>query len=566
MAERQTGPVLETRPGMGETVDLVRAHDIREIKVRNPEGDGLGDITDVAIDRRTGCIAYAVLAYGGILGFGEKHFAIPWEAVQVRPREKMAIVDTDKRTLDRSSGFSRDRMPNEGDWSLIRTAPAQMAMGTSRRGAGEVTPSSRMEREAPPVESTTPGGERDLPPQPAVQTVAGGWGGQPTGRVTEERPARAEARPGGAVVEEIRREEPVRPEIRPVTEETRPVAETRPEEVVTTRRTEVRETVAGETRPMAEAEPSTLMTPGPSAGRLTASGLLAYLGGTSYPAGRQDLIDHARQNNAPEGAITVLEEFNDRTYRSATDVSEEFGSIARTRQPTGIEAAVPEVREEAVQVETVREEAVRAETVVEERPETRRVAPSPVHLSAADLQVYLKGMDYPAGRQDLITHARGRSAPESVTTVLERFSDRTYRSAADVSAEFGSEARGEHPARTVTEQATGIGAKEVRREEMVGREEMVRPETVTREQPARTETVVEEPSVTRRAEPSLAHLSPIDLQTYLKGTDYPAEKRDLIDQARKNNAPDDVIAALELFSDRTYRSTTEVSTEFGNIK
>jgi hypothetical protein len=101
---------------------------------------------------------------------------------------------------------------------------------------------------------------------------------------------------------------------------------------------------------------------------------------------------------------------------------------------------------------------------------------------------------------------------------------------------------------------------------MVGREEMVRPETVTREQPARTETVVEEPSVTRRAEPSLAHLSPIDLQTYLKGTDYPAEKRDLIDQARKNNAPDDVIAALELFSDRTYRSTTEVSTEFGNIK
>lgn len=286
MAERQAGPVLETRPRTEETVDLIRAHDIREIKVRNPEGDGLGDITDVAIDRKTGCIAYAVLAYGGILGFGEKHFAIPWEAVHVRPREKMAVVDTDRRTLDSASGFSRDRMPNEGDWSLIRTAPAQKEMEPSRRGAEEVTPPPGMEREAPPAASTMPGGERDLPPQPAVQTVAGGWGGQPTGR-------RAEARPGGAVVEEVRREEPARPETRPVT----------------------------------EAEQSSLMTPGPSAGRLTASGLLAYLGGMNYPAGRQDLIDRARKNNAPESIIAALEQFGDRTYRSAADVSTEFGNI-----------------------------------------------------------------------------------------------------------------------------------------------------------------------------------------------------------------------------------------------
>ncbi len=514
MAERQMGPVLETRPGMEETVELVRAHDIRDIKVRNPEGEGLGDITDVAIDRRTGCIAYAVLAYGGILGFGEKHFAIPWEAVQVRPREKMAVVDTDRRTLDRSSGFSRDRMPGEGDWSLIRAATAARVMEPSRRGAEEVvTPPSRMEREAPPVESTAPGGERDLPPQPAVQTVAGGWGGQPTGRRAEEAPVRAEARPGGAVVEEIRREEPVPAETRRVTEEIRPVTETEP-----------------------------------SAGRLTASGLMAYLGGMSYPAGRQDLVDRARQNNAPEEAITVLEGFNDRTYRSATDVSEEFGSVARTRQPTGIETAAPEIREERV----------RTETIVEERPEARRVAPSPVHLSAADLQVYLKGMDYPAGRQELIAQARKNNAPENVITTIEQFSDQTFRSAAEVSMEFGRETRGERPARTA--------AEEVRREEMAGRKEMARPETVTREQPARTETVVEEPSVTRRTGPSLAHLSPIDLQTYLKGIDYPAEKRDLIDHARKNNAPENVIAALELFSDRTYRSTTEVSTEFGKLR
>src|SRR5690554_4095170 len=104
MAEQQTGSVLETRPRREETVNLMRAYDIRDIKVRNTEGENLGDISDVAIDRDSGCIAYAVLSYGGILGFGEKHFAIPWEAVQTRPGERSAIVDADKRTLDSSPG------------------------------------------------------------------------------------------------------------------------------------------------------------------------------------------------------------------------------------------------------------------------------------------------------------------------------------------------------------------------------------------------------------------------------------------------------------------------------
>ena len=47
----------------------------------------------------------------------------------------------------------------------------------------------------------------------------------------------------------------------------------------------------------------------------------------NYPAGRQDLIAHAQKNNAPEDVIAVIERFGDRTYRSAADVSEEFGKV-----------------------------------------------------------------------------------------------------------------------------------------------------------------------------------------------------------------------------------------------
>ena len=254
MVERRTGSVLETRPGREETVNLMRAHAIGDLKARNPEGESIGDISDVVIDRDTGCIAYAVLSYGGILGFGEKHFAIPWEAVHASPGEKVAVVDTDKRILDAAHGFSRDRMPREGDWSLIRTPP----------------PAPVTERERSPSEMGTTAGaaagstlrreERDIP-QPAVQTVAAGWGGEQRAHTPEER------------------------------------AETRP-----------------------------VTTPAPAPGQLSAADLQAYLKGMDYPAGRQDLIDHARKNDAPRDVIAALEQFGDRTYRSAADVSTEFAN------------------------------------------------------------------------------------------------------------------------------------------------------------------------------------------------------------------------------------------------
>jgi len=489
LAEREAGQVLATRPEPGERIDLMRARDVADIKVQNPEGENIGDITDIAIDRDGGCIAYAVLAYGGILGFGEKHFAIPWEAVRVRSREKIAIVDTDKKTLDNASGFTRDKMPREGDWSVIRTPPRPTAAKERPAAEGE-RPPPKEEKPAAPAEPAPRTVESYTPVPPPVQTVAGGWGEKAMKPRTEEQPARA----AGAVVEEVRREEPARAEAK--------ATEVRHEEPARTETETVevrRETPAGAERE----QPVT--TPGPTPGHVSAADLQVYLRGIDYPAGRQDLIAHAQKNNAPEGVIAVLEGFGDRTYRSAAEVSEEFGREARHETPAG------------------------AETVVEERPETRARAPSRAHLSAADLQVYLRGIDYPAGRQDLVMHAQKNNAPESVVDVIEQFGDRTYRSAAEVSEEFGRETRGEK---------------------------------TRHEPPARTETVAEERPETRVKAP--AHLSAADLQVYLKGMDYPAEKQDLVARAKGNNAPEGVIEVFEGFGDRTYSSPAEVSEEFGS--
>ena len=51
-------------------------------KVINMAGEHLGKIEDLMIDLGNGRIAYAVLSFGGFLGFGNKLFAVPWEALQ----------------------------------------------------------------------------------------------------------------------------------------------------------------------------------------------------------------------------------------------------------------------------------------------------------------------------------------------------------------------------------------------------------------------------------------------------------------------------------------------------
>jgi hypothetical protein len=58
-------------------------------------------------------------------------------------------------------------------------------------------------------------------------------------------------------------------------------------------------------------------------------------------------------------------------------------------------------------------------------------------VSAAGLQMYLKGIDYPATKQTIIDHARSRGAGEPLMNILEKFEDKEYTRANEVSREFG---------------------------------------------------------------------------------------------------------------------------------
>ena len=57
--------------------------------------------------------------------------------------------------------------------------------------------------------------------------------------------------------------------------------------------------------------------------------------------------------------------------------------------------------------------------------------------SPATIEKHLSGMNYPAGKDELVQHAKGQDAPDDVISVLDRMPDRQYGSAADVAKGIG---------------------------------------------------------------------------------------------------------------------------------
>lgn len=60
----------------------------------------------------------------------------------------------------------------------------------------------------------------------------------------------------------------------------------------------------------------------------------------------------------------------------------------------------------------------------------------------------------------------------------------------------------------------------------------------------------------------MQHANPIQIQKYLKGVDYPANKKSLIESAKKNGADENICASLEQLPDQNFQTPADVSEAF----
>jgi sporulation protein YlmC with PRC-barrel domain len=108
------------RDGGGPGPRLMTASTLEGNRVMNWQEETLGVIKEIMLDVPRGRIAYAVMSSGGLLGLGDKLFALPWNALTLDTDRKCFIIDAPKARIENAPGFDKDRWPDGADMSWQR--------------------------------------------------------------------------------------------------------------------------------------------------------------------------------------------------------------------------------------------------------------------------------------------------------------------------------------------------------------------------------------------------------------------------------------------------------------
>ncbi|MGE3774135.1 MAG: PRC-barrel domain-containing protein [Gammaproteobacteria bacterium] len=103
------------RDGSGPGPEVMDAKTLIGNEVVNAANDKLGTVEAIMLDVGRGRVAYAVLAFGGFLGIGEKLFAVPWRAMMLDADRKCFVLDVPKERLERAPGFDKNHWPSMAD-------------------------------------------------------------------------------------------------------------------------------------------------------------------------------------------------------------------------------------------------------------------------------------------------------------------------------------------------------------------------------------------------------------------------------------------------------------------
>ena len=102
----QPSPPQVSKEALKENVPFChRASEIAGTDIKNRSKEDLGEVQDLVIDPETGDIRYAVISFGGVMGLGDKLFAVPFdllEAPEVKEGDDLAFftLDIDKSRLE----------------------------------------------------------------------------------------------------------------------------------------------------------------------------------------------------------------------------------------------------------------------------------------------------------------------------------------------------------------------------------------------------------------------------------------------------------------------------------
>jgi len=100
-------PTSDTR----ETHSLIASDKVEGTPVRRSDGDKIGTIERVMIEKRSGKVAYAVMSFGGFMGLGEEYYTLPWGVLKYNTAldaYELNLTEDQLRGAPRRSAEGRD--------------------------------------------------------------------------------------------------------------------------------------------------------------------------------------------------------------------------------------------------------------------------------------------------------------------------------------------------------------------------------------------------------------------------------------------------------------------------
>ena len=96
-----------------ETVNLIASAKVKGTKIYNRAHEHVGEVEDIMIDKTSGNVAYAVVAFGGFLGLGETRRAVPWSVLRYDVNDDGYLADVDDSVLKGAP----NEIPATGDYT-----------------------------------------------------------------------------------------------------------------------------------------------------------------------------------------------------------------------------------------------------------------------------------------------------------------------------------------------------------------------------------------------------------------------------------------------------------------
>jgi sporulation protein YlmC with PRC-barrel domain len=99
----------------------ILASKVKGTSVYNSEGDTIGHVEDVVLDKQSDSIMFAALGFGGLLGVGEKYAPVPWSMLDYSPDKGGYVVPMSEDMIKKAPAFDlSDLTKSDGSFGDIR--------------------------------------------------------------------------------------------------------------------------------------------------------------------------------------------------------------------------------------------------------------------------------------------------------------------------------------------------------------------------------------------------------------------------------------------------------------